>query len=45
MIISLSALALASQLIVTVADHVPNFDIRIGMQSRDRLCIRPNMQV
>ena len=42
MMISLSALVLASQLIVTVADHVPNFDIERACKLDSASAIDPN---
>jgi len=42
MIISLSALVLASQLIVTVADHVPNFNIELGCKGETASAFDPN---
>jgi hypothetical protein len=42
MIISLSALVLASQLIVTVADHVPNFNIARGCEVESTSAFDPN---
>ncbi len=42
MIISLSALVLASQLIVTVADHVPNFNIERGCKVESASAFDPN---
>ncbi|MCP1768547.1 hypothetical protein M2202_010005 [Bradyrhizobium japonicum] len=42
MIMLLSALVLASQLIVTVADHVPNFNIERGCKIESTSAIDPN---
>jgi hypothetical protein len=42
MIISVSALVLASQLIVKVADHVPNFNIEQGCKVDSTSAFDPN---